>query len=240
MSKRLNLSKNQNLRYSSEDMLKEKMVEQYFPSEKLSVIERINKRLKENRTFVKISKKIKLEPIYLLLILLTPVIILLFTFFTFTTNMISTLYPLYMSFKTLQYQVNKSKVNGKIYKIEDEDNNTTRWLSYWLLYAFVNNSECILGSLVVKIPLYTFLKFIFFLMCFLPQVELSVLIYKYLTSKLYILYGENFEKNTVSFMGKIFSNKKKEEANEEEDNPFKKGNSEELIDDNFAKRKKVE
>ena len=67
-----------------------------------------------------------------------------------------------MSFKTLQYQVNKSKVNGKIYKIEDEDNNTTRWLSYWLLYAFVNNSECILGSLVVKIPLYTFLKFIFF------------------------------------------------------------------------------
>ena len=77
-------------------------------------------------------------------------------------------------------------------------------------------------------------------MCFLPQVELSVLIYKYLTSKLYILYGENFEKNTVSFMGKIFSNKKKEEANEEEDNPFKKGNSEELIDDNFAKRKKVE
>ena len=240
MSKRLNLEKNKNLRNSSEDMLKEKMVEQYFPKEKLSVIERINRRLKKNRTFVKISKKIKLEPIYLLLILLTPVIILLFTFFTFTTTMISTLYPLYMSFKTLQYQINKSKVNGKIYKKEDEDNNTTQWLSYWLLYAFVNNSECIFGSLVAKIPLYAFLKFIFFLMCFLPQIQLSVLIYKYLTSKLYILYGENFEKNTVSFMRTIFSNNKTEGTNEEEGNPFKKGNSEELIDDNFAKRKKVE
>ena len=76
-------------------------------------------------------------------------------------------------------------------------------------------------------------------MCFLPQVQLSVLIYTYVTSKLYVLYGENFEKNIVSFMRKIFSNKNAEETNEEE-NPFTKGNSEELIDDNFVKRKKNE
>ena len=239
MSKLAGLKKSEKLRSSSENMLSKEAREKYFPSEKVSVLERINQKLKNNRKFVKISKKLKLEPIYLLLILLTPVIILLFTFFTFTTTMISTLFPLYMSFKTLQYQVNRSKVDGRLYKKEDEDKNTTQWLSYWLLYAFVNNIECILGSLIFKIPLYKLLKFIFFLMCFLPQVQLSVLIYTYVTSKLYVLYGENFEKNIVSFMRKIFSNKNAEETNEEE-NPFTKGNPEELIDDNFVKRKKNE
>ena len=40
-------------------------------------------------------------------------------------------------------------------------------------------------------------------------------------------------------MRKIFSNKNEEETNQEE-NPFTKGNPEELIDDNFVKRKKNE
>ena len=144
-----------------------------------------------------------------------------------------------MSFKTLQYQVNKPKGDGRLYKKEDEDRDTTQWLSYWLLYAFINNSECILGSLVDKIPLYKLMKFIFLLLCFLPQVQLSVLIYNYCTSKLYNLYGESFEKNIVSFMRKIFSNKNTEETSEEV-NPFKKASSEELIDDDFTKRKKNE
>ena len=145
MSK-LNLKKHQHLRYSTEDMLKDEFVKKYLPQEKMTIIERINMTLIRNRTIQKICKKLKIEPIYLLLIFLTPVIILLFTFFTFTTTMISTLYPLYMSFKTLQYQVNKPRDDGRIYKKEDEDNDTSQWLSYWLLYAFVNNSECILRS----------------------------------------------------------------------------------------------
>lgn len=239
MSKKLNFKSTEKLRGSSENMLGEKFRDQYFPTEQISVIERINQQLRQKKTIQKICRKTKLEPIYILLILLTPVIILLFTFFNFTTTMISTLFPLYMSFKTLQYQVNKPKGDGRLYKKEDEDRDTTQWLSYWLLYAFINNSECILGSLVDKIPLYKLMKFIFLLLCFLPQVQLSVLIYNYFTSKIYNLYGESFEKNIVSFMRKIFSNKNAEGTSEEV-NPFKKANSEELIDDDFTKRKKNE
>ena len=144
-----------------------------------------------------------------------------------------------MSFKTLQYQVNKPRDDGRIYKKEDEDNDTTQWLSYWLLYAFVNNNELIFGLLVDKIPLYKLFKFIFLLLCFLPQVQLSVIIYNYITSKLYVLYGESFEKNMVGFMRKIFSNNKNEDETNDEVNPFKNENSKELNDD-FVKRKKNE
>ena len=239
MSK-LNLKKHQHLRYSTEDMLKDEFVKKYLPQEKMTIIERINMTLIRNRTIQKICKKLKIEPIYLLLIFLTPVIILLFTFFTFTTTMISTLYPLYMSFKTLQYQVNKPRDDGRIYKKEDEDNDTTQWLSYWLLYAFVNNNELIFGLLVDKIPLYKLFKFIFLLLCFLPQVQLSVIIYNYITRKLYVLYGENFEKNMVEFMRKIFSNNKNEDETNDDDSFFKNENSKELNDNDFVKIKKNE
>ena len=239
MSK-LNLNKHQHLRNSTEDLLKDEFVKKYLPQEKTTIIEKINKKLIKSRPVQKICKKLKIEPIYLLLIFLTPIIILLFTFFTFTTTMISTLYPLYMSFKTLQYQVNRPRDDGRIYKKEDEDNDTTQWLSYWLLYAFVNNSECILGSLVDKIPLYKLFKFIFLLLCFLPQVQLSVIIYNYITSKLYVLYGENFEKNMVGLMRKIFSNNKNEDETNDDDSPLKNEDSKELNDNDFVKRKKNE
>ena len=108
-----------------------------------------------------------------------------------------------------------------------------------LLYAFVNNNELIFGLLVDKIPLYKLFKFIFLLLCFLPQVQLSVIIYNYITSKLYVLYGESFEKNMVGFMRKIFSNNKNEDETNDEVNPFKNENSKELNDD-FVKRKKNE
>ena len=69
--------------------------------------------------------------------------------------MISTLYPLYCSLKTLQYQIN-TKVEGKLYKKEDEDNNTTQWLSYWLTYAFVINTECISFHIFLYVYAFSF------------------------------------------------------------------------------------
>ena len=139
--------------------IKEEYKNQYIETDNNSIIERINISLAKNKIIFKICKKINLDPIYLLLIILAPIFILLLMFFAFTTKIITTLYPLYMSFKTLQYQVNKSKKDGKIYKKEDEDNDAIQWLSYWLLYSFVNNSECILGSLIDRIPLYKLMKF---------------------------------------------------------------------------------
>ena len=242
-NKKGKFAKNESLRQSSPDMqLNEQFKSKYIETEKISILEKMNKSLKTNKSLRYISSKIKLEPIYIMLILLIPVIVLLLTFFTFTTKMITTLYPLYKSFKTLQYQINKTKIDGKLYKKEDEDNDTTQWLSYWLLYAFVSNSECILGSFFEKSPLYQFLKFVFLLLCFLPQIQLSVLIYTYFTSKLYQLYGESFEKSIVGFMRNIFSknNENNEDEIKEEDNPYRNGDSKDLIDDDFAKRKKNE
>ena len=242
-SKKEQFAKNESLRQSSPDIqINDQFKSKYIETEKISVLEKINDNLKTNKSFRYISSKIKIEPIYILLILLIPIIILLLTFFTFTTKMITILYPLYKSFKTLQYQINKTKIDGKLYKKEDEDRNTTQWLSYWLLYAFVSNSECILGSFLEKRPLYKFLKFVFLLLCFLPQVQLSVLIYTYFTSKLYQLYGESFEKSIVNFMRNIFSKKNENNEDEirEEDNPYRNGDSRDLIDDDFVKRKKNE
>ena len=162
--KKNKFEKSEELRQSQPELRNVEYEEQYLQKENLSYIERINIELAKNRTIHKICKKFKLDPFYLLLMILVPIIILLLTFFTFTTTMISTLYPLYCSFKTLQYQIN-TKVEGKLYKKEDEDNNTTQWLSYWLTYAFVINTECILGSLVDKV-IYKLLKFFFSLHVF--------------------------------------------------------------------------
>ena len=218
----------------------QKFKDKYIKTENSSVIERINVDLAQNKTILKICMKINLDPFYLLLIILIPIIILLLTFFTFTTKIITTLYPLYMSFKTLQYQVNKSKKDGKLYKKEDEDNDTIQWLSYWLFYSFVNNSECILGSLIDKISLYPLIKFLLLLSCFIPQIQTNVFIYTYFTGKLYNLYGENLEKNMVGLMRNIFSNNNTGEEDIERDNNYQENDSNDLIDNTFVKRKKNE
>ena len=230
-----------NLLSSQPDMkVNEEFKNQYIETENSSIIERINVNLAKNKTILKICLKLKLDPIYLLLIILVPIIILLLTFFTFTTKIITTLYPLYMSFKTLQYQVNKSKKDGKLYKKEDEDKDTTQWLSYWLFYSFVNNSECILGSLIEKIPLYKLIKFLLLLSCFIPQIQTNVIIYTYFTGKLYNLYGENLERSMLGFTRNIFSNNNNDEQDMERENDFDDRDSKEFIDDNFVKRKKNE
>ena len=218
----------------------EEFINQYIETENSSIVERINVNLAKNKTILKICMKIKLDPIYLLLIILIPIIILLLTFFNFTTKIITTLYPLYMSFKTLQYQVNKSKKDGKLYKKEDEENDTTQWLSYWLFYSFVNNSECILGSLIEKIPLYKLTKFILLLSCFIPQIQTNVIIYTYFTGKLYNLYGENLERSMLGFTRNIFSNNNNDEQDIERENDYEDRDSKEFIDDSFVKRKKNE
>ena len=200
-----------------------KFRDKYMPDDRLLV--KINKYLKQYRIINKTCQKLKIEAIYILIICLIPIIILLFMYFTFTTTMIALIYPLYKSFKTLQI---------KEYNKEVEDAENTRWLSYWLIYAFINNTECIFWKFLQKNRIYTLLKFIFLILCFIPKVQLSVYIYNFITSKIYDKYGEKFEKNTVEFFRGVFGGKKKEE------NIEKNERSGELIDDDFAKRKKNE
>ena len=233
MSKLANV--NPDLKSSSPDIkLAENFVKKYIDEEDISLIEKINTQLKKNRRFYKISIKLHIQPFYLLLIFLTPVLILLLTFFSFTTKIITTFYPLYMSMKTLQYQVGKRTEDGRLYRQVDEDNDTTKWLSYWLLYSFIINTECLLQSLVDKIPLYKLIKFFILLSCFIPQIEFNVIIYNYFTRKIFILYGEKFEKMKLE---NLFMDNKEEEIIEK---PIKQEDSNTPIDESFNQRKKLE
>lgn len=233
MSKLANV--NPDLKSSSPDIkLADNFVKKYIDEEDISLIEKINTQLKKNRRFYKISIKLHIQPFYLLLIFLTPVLILLLTFFSFTTKIITTFYPLYMSMKTLQYQVGKRTEDGRLYRQVDEDNDTTKWLSYWLLYSFIINTECLLQSLVDKIPLYKLLKFFILLSCFIPQIEFNVIIYNYFTRKIFILYGEKFEKMKLE---NLFMDSKEEVIIEK---PIKQEDSNTPIGESFNQRKKLE
>ena len=197
-SKQKLLDNTKNLRISQPDLKKKRdFTEKYMPSD--SFLEKLNKYLRKNKIIHKICQKLGIDPIYILIICLIPVIILLFMYFKFTTTMIALIYPLYMSFKTLQ---------KKTFTIENEEAETTRWLSYWLIYAFINNSECIFWKFLEKIKIYNLIKFIFLILCFIPKVQLSVYIYNFITSRIFDKYGEKFEKNTVEFFRKIFGGKK--------------------------------
>ena len=212
------------LRGSQPEMKKKReFTDKYMKADTL--VQKINKTLSEYKIVNKICSKFNIDPIYILLVCLIPVIILLFKHFTVTTTMIALIYPLYKSFKTLQ---------KKSFNQESEDAETTRWLSYWLIYAFINNSECIFWKFFEKIKIYNLIKFIFLILCFIPKVKLSVYIYNFFTSKIYDKYGEKFEKNTVEFFRKIFGGRKTESDNENNND------SERLQDDDFSSKKKNE
>ena len=217
-------NKTKEFRQSQPELKRKKdFVEKYFEHD--TVLVKINKYLMQYKIINKICIKLKIDPIYILIILLIPIIILLFMYFTFTTTMIALIYPLYMSFKTLQ---------KKSFNAELDDAETTRWLSYWLIYAFINNTECIFWKFLEKIKIYNLVKFIFLILCFIPRVQLSVYIYNFITAKIFDKYGEKFEKNTVEFFRRMFGGKKTENNN------LNNASNKELIDDDFAKIKKNE
>ena len=110
-----------------------------------TLVQKINKYFLDYRIFKKIYDKLKISPIFILILCLIPVVILLFKYFTITTMMIALVYPLYKSFKTLE---------KKPFNQEAEEAETTRWLSYWLMYAFIYNSECIFWKFFEKIKIY--------------------------------------------------------------------------------------
>ena len=219
-SRQESFEKTKNLRISQPELKRKKeFLDKYIPRD--SILVKINDYLWKFRIIDKICTKLNIEPIYILIVLLIPIVILLFKYFTFTTTMIALLYPLYKSFKTLQ-------------KKSDEDAEATRWLSYWLIYAFINNTECIFWKFLEKIKIYNLVKFVFLILCFIPKVQLSVFIYNFITSKIFDKYGDKFEKNAVEFFRRIFGGKKTDNNN------INNANNGELIDDDFAKFKKNE
>ena len=75
-------------------------------------------------------------------------------------NLIVFIYPAYMSLMSI--------------KNEDKDSHI-QWLTYWVIYGVT----CIMEStefLVRKIPYFSFLRFVFLVLCFLPNVKVLLII----------------------------------------------------------------
>ena len=119
--KREKFAQMKNLRNSAPDKVNKNFSDRYLKGDGFYM--NINKKLIEFKIIRKICNKLKIDPFFILIACLIPLVILLFVYFTITTTMIAIIYPLYKSFKALE----KKKV---IINIKLEEQETTRWLSY--------------------------------------------------------------------------------------------------------------
>lgn len=76
------------------------------------------------------------------------------------SNLIVFVFPAYMSLMT----------------IKDEDKGDhVQWLTYWIIYGI----SCVLEStelIVRKVPYFSFIRFVFLVLCFLPNIKVKIML----------------------------------------------------------------
>ena len=149
-----------------EEALDQKIEESFF--------DKINKKLYEYKEIKFICKKTKIKPFYYLVLLSICLVFIVIGYFgKYVTLLIATIYPLFMTFKTL-HNSNKDK---------DKENNENRkreiihWLKYWVFYCFFLNFEGIFGNYFKKV--YFLIKVIFLISCFTIDSRLTSFIYTF-------------------------------------------------------------
>ena len=122
----------------------------------LSFYEIVNSKLLEYDELRKIYALTDIPPFYFLAIILTCLIILVINLFNRSLSLsLATVYPLFMTFKSLQYY-DKYDNNSK-----DE---VVHWLKYWIFYSFLLNFESWFSHFLKQF--YIFCKFVLLLNCF--------------------------------------------------------------------------
>ena len=98
-----------------------------------SFCDRINKKLLKFRELKIFYKKTKIPPVYLFLTIVTFFGLIIINIFNKNISLFfSTVYPLFMTFKSLQYfDVHDSKSKEEI----------VHWLQYWVIYGVLLNLE---------------------------------------------------------------------------------------------------
>jgi receptor expression-enhancing protein 5/6 len=81
---------------------------------------------------------------------------------SFLTAMLGFLYPAYMSFKALESET----------KEDDE-----QWLTYWVVFIFINFLDNVVGIFFSIIPLYHLVKLIFYIYLYYPRSNGATVIY---------------------------------------------------------------
>lgn len=78
------------------------------------------------------------------------------------TDLVSFIYPAYMSFKAID---------------SSDPSDDTQWLTYWVVYSFISIFESVCGFLTEFIPFYFFLKVFFFIWLYHPKFMGAGLVY---------------------------------------------------------------
>ena len=155
----------------------------------------LNDSLMKYKEIKMIYKKTGIKPVYLFWALIICLVFILFGFFeSELTYIIATLYPLYISIKTLQ--------NG-----DRED--IKQWLVYWVVYSVFINLESVFGFLLQYIMFYSFFKIIFLLILYLPQYNGALWIYEKLLKDAFIKYESHIYEFGMNVVKKITEENKK-------------------------------
>ena len=159
-----------------------------------SCCEKINDYLLKYKEFKKFYKLTGEPPVYilsLLAIILAGVLIILFK--KNLSLSLATIYPLFMTFKTLQHydQTNLKRKKEFIH-----------WLKYWIVYGILLNFESLFSFFLKEF--YTFLKKIAVLNCFTVISSILEWIYSIILNFLMktVYYFKAFQKYLGSFNGR--------------------------------------
>ena len=136
----------------------------------MEIIDNICERLKlnelENIKFIKeVCEKIKVKPSHVGLIIISFAI--LFVVLEYGVYWIAFavgfLYPAYMSFKALE-------------TFESEDDK--QWITYWIVFTCLNVLDKLINTILSMIPMYNFIKILFYIWLFHPTKRGATVIYE--------------------------------------------------------------
>ena len=183
---------------------------QYYvldPKEKndleLSFYDRVNKRFLKYKEVKKFYKITKIPPFYVLAILITFLGLILINIFNKNLSLsFSTVYPLFMTFKALQYYDEKDS---------ESKEEITHWLKYWVFYSALLNFEAWFSYFLKQF--YTFFKIIIILNCF--PVKSGILDYFY---SIILNFFIKYEKMIVAWTKNVYGHLIDENDNENNQN----------------------
>ena len=148
-----------------------------------SYISKINRYLNQYDEIKQFCRRTKIKPFYYLVFLIFSLCFILIGYFDkYLTLILATIYPLFMTFKSLKY-----------YDVEDEENRieVIHWLKYWIFYSVFINIESLFGNFFKRI--YFIFKIIILLNCFPINSKLTLYIYQ-ICENIYLKY-ESFIKS---------------------------------------------
>ena len=167
----------------------------------LSFYERINKKFLQYKEIKIFYKKTKIPPFYFFAIILTFLGLIIINVFNKNLSLsFSTVYPLFMTFKSLQY-----------YDIDDSESKeeVVHWLKYWIFYSVLLNIETWFSYFLKQF--YIFCKIILLLNCF--PVKSGMLDYFY---SIILSFFIKYEKMIVGFTQNVYDHLIEEKDGEKE------------------------